>query len=149
MTQEPENCVLSFAEAMTTRKASNAEDDPELSPTHSANSSSTMNSTIRSISSTNNNNNNIANNWFRSIPKRFRKFISKHRHFSFSHPQNASNYVNGTAADPSASHPSVDGDVSEDINFYSNVEQLVNDEEVAMIRACSQMTRQVALDSLC
>lgn len=124
---------------MTTREVDNTDENSEISPTHSANSTSTSNSTNRGINGSNNNSISNTNEWFRSIPRRFRKFISKHRHFSFSHSQNSSNYGNTT--DALVNQSVLDGDSGVDGNFFSSTDQLVNDEEVAMIRACSQMTK--------
>lgn len=90
------------------------------------------------------------NNWFRSIPRRIRKFISKQNRPSNqrnSHSLNNSNLngnSNTTERDASCTNQiiiGVDADDTDESNLYSSVDYLGNDEEVAMIRACSQMAR--------
>lgn len=80
--------------------------------------------------------------WFRSIPRRIRKFITRHHH-RHGHASNATDdsspvtsnavYANQTFVD--------DSDGVDESQLYSTVDYLDNDEEVAMIRACSQMAR--------
>lgn len=80
---------------------------------------------------------NGSSNWFRSIPRRIRKFISKQsRH---KHLEQTSNDFNKTNATNSIDR-SEDG--LDETNLYSSVDQLGNgNEEVAMIRATAQMAR--------
>lgn len=77
---------------------------------------------------------NHSTNWFRSIPKRFRRFITKHRYNGHS---STSTSALATAL---ATNLTIDTNGDES-TLYSAVDQFVNDEEVAMIRACSQMAR--------
>lgn len=84
-------------------------------------------------------------NWFRSIPRRIRKFITKqsHRQSNQSNKQlNQTSIQTGlNAANGSMQLSSGENaDAADDTNLYSSLD-LNNDEEVAMIRACSQMAR--------
>lgn len=84
---------------------------------------------------------NTSSNWFRSIPRRIRKFISKQsRHKRFDQTSNDFNKSNGQT-NSIGSHDNADG--LDETNLYSIVDQLgnSNDEEVAMIRATAQMAR--------
>lgn len=84
--------------------------------------------------------------WFRSIPRRIRKFIARHQHRS---TNSATVAANDSAAYAVANTDAVylnqtfvsDGDGADESNLYSIVDYMGNDEEVAMIRACSQMAR--------
>lgn len=82
---------------------------------------------------------NSGSNWFRSIPRRIRKFISKqgrHSNKHLDHTSNNFNKFNATANDMT--------DELDDSNLYSIVDQRnCNDEEVAMLRATAQMARYV------
>lgn len=114
-------------------------DEPSKTPTQSTQSvneslfvyspRTTVNNTNGSSSS--------SGNWFRSIQRRIRKFISKQsRH---KHLEQTSNDFNKT----NAINSNDDTDGLDETNLYSIVDQLGNgnDEEVAMIRATAQMAR--------
>lgn len=99
--------------------------------------------------STNSGNGSHTRNWFRSIPRRIRKFITKHQN----RPVNASSAANNSVANVATTSDAVyanqtfvgDGDGTDDSNLYSMVDYMGNDEEVAMIRACSQMARYYSI----
>lgn len=80
--------------------------------------------------------------WFRSIPRRIRKFITKHHH---RHGHAANDSVANVATTSNAVYANQtfvdDGDGLDESQLYSTVDYLDNYEEVAMIRACSQMAR--------
>lgn len=80
--------------------------------------------------------------WFRSIPRRIRKFITKHHH---RHGHTADDSVANEATTSNAVYANQtfvdDGDGLDESQLYSTVDYLDNYEEVAMIRACSQMAR--------
>lgn len=102
---------------------------------------STFNANHTTNSSTGNRTN---NNWFRLIPRRIRKFISKKNHGSKKHLDLPSSELTNSSgkfntANVNNSNETADG--NDDSNLYSMVDYLGSDEEVAMIRACSQMAR--------
>lgn len=83
-------------------------------------------------------------NWFKSIPQRIRKFITKNHRYTFKHSseqlnQSRNGLAKSTTSIETTQIENIDG--NDDSNLYSMVEYLGNDEEVAMIRACSQMAR--------
>lgn len=96
------------------------------------------------------------NNWFRSIPRRIRKLVSSKQSRLSGRGQRSmglggSHSSHSDSLDPndpkrSNFHVSLmgqsDGDLeADDANLYLMVDCLGNDEEIAMIRACSQMSR--------
>lgn len=95
--------------------------------------------------STNTSNGTHTKNWFRSIQRRIRKFITKHqyRHMNTSAAPSGSTSLVTTTSDAVFANETFvgDGDGADESNLYSLVDYLGNDEEVAMIRACSQMAR--------
>lgn len=113
-------------------------DEPSKTPnqsTQSVNESLFMCSSRTTVNNTSTNGS--SGNWFRSIQRRIRKFISKQsRH---KHLEQTSNDFNKT----NATNSNDDTDGLDETNLYSIVDQLGNgnDEEVAMIRATAQMAR--------
>lgn len=103
--------------------------------------------------STNSGHSNSTNSssWFRSIPRRIRRFILKqNRQPSQSSGQrnnqttNISDLdINTAASNPDYADQTIvgDGERADETNLYSMVDYMGNDEEVAMIRACSQMAK--------
>lgn len=92
--------------------------------------------------------NNTSISWFRSIPRRIRKFISKQSRQSNHHQYNSNNDIGNNNGEIVFTDPLTNGiseiqPSTEDSSLYSMVDYLnhANDEEVAMIRACSQMAR--------
>lgn len=83
-------------------------------------------------------------NWLRSIPQHIRKFMSKpnqrHSNKSGCSSGGGSNVVGGSqnALEPVYANGNVN--TNDGLNSYSMIEYLGNDEEVAMICACSQMS---------
>lgn len=95
--------------------------------------------------------NNPSISWFRSIPRRIRRFISKQNRQSNHHQRNSStsnidggmNSGETVITDPLTNGINEIEPSPEDTSLYSMVDYLnnANDEEVAMIRACSHMAR--------
>lgn len=130
-TRDQDGAIAGDADNRDTEKTTNSIDANSLSNNQST--------------STSNENGAHKKKWFRSIPRRIRKFITKHHH-RHGHASNAADdsvanvattsnavYANQTFVD--------DGDGVDESQLYSTVDYLDNDEEVAMIRACSQMAR--------
>lgn len=105
------------------------------------------NSILDANSLSNNQSSGGTKNWFRSIPRRIRKFIKRHQHrstvsFAESNDSGGDASVATTSNAVYANHTFVgDGDGTDEATLYSMVDYMGNDEEVAMIRACSQMAR--------
>lgn len=85
------------------------------------------------------------NNWLRSIPHHIRKFMSKpnQRHQKKSIGSGGGSACCGgcsiqTKLEPAYANENIRA--NDEFNSYSMIEYLGNDEEVAMICACSQMT---------
>lgn len=83
-------------------------------------------------------------NWLRSIPHHIRKFMSKpnQRHPKKPIGLGSSGGVGGASSIQNALEPVyANGNINanDEFNSYSMIEYLGNDEEVAMICACSQM----------
>lgn len=109
-------------------------DEPSNAP-----SDMNENLTVVSVTRTSNTNGSTTN-WFRSIPRRIRKFISKQsRH---KHLEQASNDFTKSNISNSIDTTNTNDGLDE-TNLYSIVDQMGNgnDEEVAMIRATAQMAR--------
>lgn len=101
-------------------------------------------STPNANHTTNSSTSNRTNNWFRSIPRRIRKFISKQNHGSKKHLGLASSELTNSSGKfdtTTANNSNENADGNDESNLYSMVDYLGSDEEVAMIRACSQMAR--------
>lgn len=84
----------------------------------------------------------VNNNWLRSIPRRIRKLVSGRQNrmqpSRGHHPLEASDLKRSSLSDMP-----MDGELDggDDANLYLMVDYLGNDEEIAMIRACSQMSK--------
>lgn len=88
--------------------------------------------TLDANTTTDSNTSNASGNWFRSIPRRIRKFISKQSRNSNKHLEQMSNEL---------ANKMINVDTNQiDANDYS-ILQNDNAEEMAMIRAGSQMNR--------
>lgn len=87
------------------------------------------------------------NNWFRSIPRRLRRLVSTRQHRIFGRGQR--NSYTSDISDPNDFRRTVlqeqttepDLDTGDEANVYLMVDYLGNDAEIAMIRACSQMSK--------
>lgn len=84
----------------------------------------------------------VNNNWLRSIPRRIRKLVSTRPSRMLparaQHPLDAIDLKRSSLSDMPIEGDLDDGD---DANLYLMVDYLGNDEEIAMIRACSQMSK--------
>lgn len=87
------------------------------------------------------------NNWLRSIPHHIRKFMSKpnqrHQKKSLSGGGSAGGACCGGCSIPTKLEPAYANEnikANDEFSSYSMIEYLGNDEEVAMICACSQMS---------
>lgn len=141
--RDEDGATAGTADNSDTEKTTNSIDANSISnnqssgPTTTTTTASTTNSNARATHS---------KNWFRSIPRRIRKFITKHHHRSANAATIASNdSVSNAATTSDAVYLNQtfvsDGDGADESNLYSMVDYMGNDEEVAMIRACSQMAR--------
>lgn len=100
---------------------------------------SDMNESLTVVSGTRTpNTNGTTTNWFRSIPRRIRKFISKQSRHKHSEQTSSDKSNVGNSIDTNNANDGID-----ETNLYSIVDQMGNgnDEEVAMIRATAQMAR--------
>lgn len=84
--------------------------------------------------------------WFRSIPRRIRKFITKRHHRPVDQPHPTDELADSAIATTSnavyADQRYVgDADGTDESTLYSMIDYVGNDEDVAMLRACSQMAR--------
>lgn len=77
-------------------------------------------------------------NWFRSIPRRIRKFISKQSRLTNKHLEQTTNEL-AKLNTTSSTDPNESADGLDEANLYWNLDR--NDEDVAMIRATAQMAR--------
>lgn len=91
------------------------------------------------------------NNWFRSIPRRLKKLVTaRPNRRSNQRSMGSNHYFPQDALDrndlkcPGISDLHIDGsdlEGGDDGNLYLMVDYMGNDEEIAMIRACSQMSK--------
>lgn len=79
-------------------------------------------------------------NWFRSIPRRIRKFISKQSRLSNKHLEQTTNDL-AKLSTTASTDPNDSADSLNEANLYLNLDR--NDEDVAMIRATAQMARYI------
>lgn len=88
------------------------------------------------------------NNWFRSIPRRLRRLVSTRQNRIFGRGQrnpytsdiNDPNDFRRTVLQEQSTDPDL-LDAGDEANVYLMVDYLGNDAEIAMIRACSQMSK--------
>lgn len=81
-------------------------------------------------------------NWLRSRLRQIRTFVTSRRNRTQS-GRGQLPLPNDSKRAGEADGPSVDGELDgdDDANLYLMVDHLGNDEEIAMIRACSQMSK--------
>lgn len=77
-------------------------------------------------------------NWFRSIPRRIRKFISKQSRLTNKHLEQTTNELAKLSATASTD-ANDSADSLNEANLYLHLDR--NDEDIAMIRATAQMAR--------
>lgn len=100
-----------------------------------------------SASSPNTSRNSSGNgNWYRWMPRRIRRFIDKQSHRQSNQSNKQSNLqtnkeTSETSTENEFSTNLSEGDATDETHLYSTVDYSSNDEEVAMIKACSQMAR--------